>query len=113
MSNAEGLARAAAELALALPGRMAPHAPGRESFQRDYGQGRRTPQVVGARLADDWRGDYPRARSPVGEVGPDRRRDRLSQGARPSLWQQVMAALCPGTRVFIACLAVATFIVVV
>lgn len=109
MSNAEGLARAAAELALVLPGRMASDAARGDGFLRDYGQGRRTPNLGATRLSGggSWHSD--------GDGGPDRK-DGVDYGdrrPRQTLWRQMMMALCPGTRVFVVCLAVATFIAVV
>jgi hypothetical protein len=114
MSNAEGLARAAAELALDLSGRMAPDAPGRKgTWEKDYGWVRPIPQVAPARLADDWSGDYPRAWRSVGEVRPYRSRYAVAKGYCQTLRREIAAALCPGTRIFVACVAIATFICLV
>lgn len=109
MSNAEGLTRAAAELALAIPGRMAPHAPGRESFQRDYGPQRRKPNLEASRFHDSWGWDSDGDRGNLRKS----RVDNSYRGSNPTLWGQVRATLCPGTMVFVVCVAITTFIVVV
>lgn len=109
MNNEEAIGRAAAALALELPNRMAGHAPGRQGFQRDYGQGRRTPDLGATRLSGggSWHSDGDR--SPVGENRLDRSRSVPGQ----TLWGKVKSSLCPGTMFFVVCLAITTFIVVV
>lgn len=100
-----GLAMDAGYRASAYP----PRVPGPAAWSQDYGPQRRRPAVEPARSHDGlgWGGDG---------AGRDRGQDRVDDPRSfpgQALWQQVMAALCPGTRVFCVCLAIATFIVVV
>lgn len=109
MNNEEAIGRAAAALALELPNRMAGYAPRREGFLRDYGQGRQTPNVASTRLSGggSWNSDG--YSSPVRKDRLDRARGFPGQ----ALWRSVKASLCPGTMVFVVCLAIATFIALV
>lgn len=113
MSN-DGLARASAALALELPDRMAGHAPRRKNaWEEDYGTRRRAPAVDAARSAHSFSGDSHGDRNPVRKDRPDFSRNDDPQNRRQGLWRAVRAEFCPGTLVFLACLAVTAFIVVV
>ena len=111
MTDAQ-LSRVAAELAMDAGYRASaypPRVPGPAAWSQDYGPQRRRPAVEPARSHDGlgWGGDG---------AGRDRGQDRVDDHRSfpgQALWQRVMAALCPGTRVFCVCLAIATFIVVV
>lgn len=106
------LAGVAAALAMDVERRATHYLPpgtGPGAWQQDYGPQRRASAMGTAGLSGggSWHSD--------GDSGPDRKdgvddRDRRS---RQTLWRQMMMALCPGTRVFVVCLAVATFIAVV
>lgn len=113
MSNA-GLSRVASALAYEMDaGRGKPlrEPPGANStpWSQDYGQGRRTPDVGAQTLhgGGSWHSD-----GAGGDLGQGRVVHAWSFPGQ-ALWRTMMAALCPGTRVFVVCLAIATFIVVV
>lgn len=107
------LERISTGLALEIGGRASSHlarnkSP-RSSWEEDYGQSRSLPWMGTAGLSGggSWHSD--------GDGGPDRK-DGVAYGdrrPRQTLWRRMMMALCPGTRVFVVCLAVATFIAVV
>ena len=106
------LSRIAAELAMDAGYREAVASPRMSrpnSWGKDYSPQRRRPSVDAARSHDGlgWGGDG---------AGGDLRQDRVDRARSfpgQALWRSVKASLCPGTMVFVVCLAIATFIVLV
>lgn len=112
MSHATGTAGLAAALALDAERRAADYqaaAAGPGAWLQDYGPQRRRPDVDAAR--------YSYGRSGNGDG--DRRAERENRLVKPrhfsfkALWAEMMSYLCPGTKFFVVCVAITTFIVVV
>ena len=107
------LERISTGLALEIGGRassnLARNQSSRSSWEEDYGQSRSLPWMASTRLSGggSWNSDGDS--SPVRKDRVDRARGFPGQ----ALWRSVKASLCPGTMVFVVCLAIATFIVLV
>lgn len=107
MSNAEGIARVAFELDASR--RAKAYAFGSSSWADDYGKTRKVPSVgtTGYDAGDSRNRDG--IRNSDGESWTYRRVFNIARG----LWREMNAELCPGTKVFVVCVGLVAFIIVV
>lgn len=107
MRNAEGIARMAFDMDA---GRRAAHYPSRKSsWQKDYARDRDLPRMVREGYHDGDRRDRDGSGNARREGWTYRRVLNLARG----LWLEMMAELCPGTRVLFVCIGIVAFVIVV